>query len=104
MPQKTIFQVCSQKNDWTEFNIPSSSDPEKSYAIKIPPWGVKNPQEIVCDCPGYQYRNYCNHQQLAFNNICNWNSVDGQEQSPAEQKLKKCPICGGPTETWVVDD
>lgn len=60
--------------------------------------------EFVCDCPGFQYRGHCRHQQEALGHICWWPMVRGEiDQTDEERKSKTCPVCTGPTKWEMVD-
>lgn len=104
------YQSCRSNEGWVPIRV-ASSKPPLDYTVLVPPWG-QNPRECICECTGYTYHGHCRHQEIAFENLCRWDALNGnekrgpKEQTQAQQEMKICPACGGPT-SWqmeVVDD
>lgn len=94
-------QECRSLEGWHPIQIPSQSDPNRSYTVLAN--AFVPPHTWVCQCKGFSYRGKCNHQQLAVSEFCGWHETDGKfTQTEQERKEKICPACGGPSK-WVME-
>lgn len=88
---------------WQEVAVPSSTDKDVKYVVSLPPW-ERTEDEIVCECPSYEFRGKCRHQREALNLVCNWSALDGKPQLAVEKKKMICPECGGRTQVVVLEE
>ena len=52
------FQVWYEKQLVVVANVPSRTDPTRTYAVRRNPSG-----ELTCECQGWMYRGYCWHTE-----------------------------------------
>jgi len=93
----SFAQECETNLQWQEVEIPSASTKGRVYSVSIPAWG--GTEDVICDCPGYQYRGQCRHTAAALAKICNWSSESSVPQTEEQRRNRICPRCGGPTVT-----
>jgi hypothetical protein len=98
-----IIQECGRNHGWQEVEVPSSSEEGVSYSVSLPPW-ERTEDEIVCECPSYEFRGRCRHQREAMNLICNWTELDGKKQTDSEYVERLCPECGSRTRFVVIEE
>lgn len=98
-----LIQECSSRYGWLDVDVPSHTDPSKTYRVMVPPvdW---NRNESVCECTSYEYRGHCRHQHEALIKICNWSELDSVQQTQLEKHTHTCPECGGSTVTVEVNN
>ena len=87
----TIVARWCLTNEFYEQEVPSDSDPDKSYMVRF------NRGAWSCNCPSYKWRGTaCKHIHRAEKDRCGygWEAAAG---SPLEFPDKTCPECGGPT-------
>jgi hypothetical protein len=96
------FQCCEESGEMVPIEVPSHSDPDKTYTVLI----ISDDEDPVCECEGYEFRGYCSHQEEALDRQCLWDEADGpEEQTPEERRNMICPRCGGPTTSYMeLDD
>lgn len=98
------YQSCRRNEGWVPVNVASDSTKGLDYVVLVSPWG--NPNDNICECPGYHFRGACKHQIIAMQKTCWWNELDGEPQTEEQRQNKVCPRCKGPTrwELQVVDE
>ncbi len=90
-------QHCVSAEPWFEVYIPSQTTEGVEYRIMVP-YPEDPAEELICECPGFNYRGYCVHQELAYAMLCRWHELDGPEQQTPEQAHDHvCPRCGDET-------
>jgi len=90
-------QTCVSAEPWFEMRVESASEPGKSYRVLVA-WPDDQAEDLICECPGWMFRNECRHQAIAFEALCRWSSETGpEEQTKAQKRSHTCPRCGGPT-------
>lgn len=92
------IQECSTLSRFTVVEIPSATDSETVYQVILPPWD-RTEEDVVCDCPSYEYRGRCRHQREALGKACKWSELDGVPQEQAGV----CPECESDTVTVVLN-
>lgn len=97
-----FIQECAKNGGFQEVEV-ASSDGETIYLVSLPPWD-RVEKEVVCECPGYEFRGRCRHQREALALVCNWSELDGEPQSAGQVREHVCPECGGRTRTVAIGD
>lgn len=88
-------QRCTRNGPYTEVQVPSHSEPGKTYNVLVV--DPEDPEESICECEGFSFRGICKHLDEAVDELCYWDS--NQESQSMRQKIHHiCPRCGGPTE------
>jgi hypothetical protein len=90
-------QHCLSSEPWFEIVVPSQSEEDKFYHVKVP-YPDDEVDEFICECLGFVHRGHCIHQEMVDATLCQWTELDGPEvQSKSEKKSNICPRCGGET-------
>lgn len=98
-----IVHQCQSTICWNPVRVQSSSDKDKVYTIHVNPWG--RVKENICECPGYQYRGECKHQDIAQRRVCGWHEALSEIEQTQDQRISGvCPSCGNPTVRQVYED
>ena len=86
------FDIISEFERVIEIELPSSSNPDIYYDVKVYPWLMNNSS---CTCKGYQFRHKCSHIDQVYNNyFCDW-SEGLEKERQVENGI--CPKCGSHT-------
>lgn len=91
----SLIQICEASEGWTTVDVPSHSDPDKSYTCVI--LGPGDYDDVLCECPGFIHRGECSHQKEAVELLCDWEEGKTPEQTNKQRWDHTCPRCFGPT-------
>jgi hypothetical protein len=86
--------MCKSLQGKYPMEIPSESDPGKSYIVIVDPFA--NRSELhECECGAYRYKGRCKHQVVAHLSMCNWTELS-KDRSLDEHRREAmiCPKCG----------
>jgi len=108
MPDLDIITVGFCSSYWGVYEVPSSSDPSKTYRVTL-----ASPEgEVDCSCPDFENRGQfrdppsCKHTDRVQREACLWNPQWFDGNKPVKLKpieyhyatdailVKKCPNCG----------
>lgn len=101
-----LIQQCSHKevDGWISIPVPSSNPASGTYSVTIPPWGMEDLSEVICECVGYLFRGHCKHIGQAISMVCNWDSENEFTQTESQERQMICPKCGSKTQAVEVED
>ncbi len=98
-----IVHQCQSTICWNPVRVASGSKVDMVYTVHVNPWG--RVKENICECPGYQYRGQCKHQEIAQRRTCGWHELFSEEVQTKDQRITGvCPKCAGPTIRQVFED